>query len=175
MTTSTPTIQTASFIRRMIALCYETVLLVALILVLGGIYQFIFPTLEDSTVLKLALFIYVVLLVGIYFGFCWIKGQTLAMKTWRIHLRTVDNQRLSIKLAILRYTIIFIAVAPVIPIYVMVKHDALPHYMLWIATIWAISPYVWAIVDQDKQFLQDRILRTRLIFMAPAQKKPQTK
>lgn len=175
MTTSTPTVQTAGFIRRIIALCYEIVLLAALILVLGGIYQLIFPTLSDSTVLKLTLFIYVVLLVGIYFSFCWIKGQTLAMKTWRIQLRTANNQYLNIKLAFLRYTIIFIAVTPLIPVYVMVKHDALPHYMLWITTIWAIFPYCWAIIDQDKQFLPDRILGTRLIFMAPAQKERQTK
>jgi uncharacterized RDD family membrane protein YckC len=151
--------------RRLCALCYEIVLLSAVVLVSAGIFQLIFPPVSVNAGLKTALFIYEVGLVFVYFGFCWVKGeQTLAMKTWRIRLRHHNGQALNWRQALMRYTMVFIAVMPVLPVGVWVAHQALPFYYAWIAAGWAVLPYAWAGVDKDKQFLHDRLIESRLEF-----------
>jgi uncharacterized RDD family membrane protein YckC len=136
------------------------------VLVLGGLFQLIFPEVSFVGALKTVLFGYEVVLVFVYFGFCWVKGeQTLAMKTWRIRLRRHDGKPISWLQAFIRYTIIFIAVMPIVPVGVLVAHQALPAYLAWVAIVWAAFPYAWAWIDKEKQFLHDRLVGSRLEFI----------
>lgn len=150
--------------RRLCALIYETLLLMAVILVLGGIFQLIFPTVSMQRELSITLFIYEVVLVFGYFGVCWVKGgQTLAMKTWRLILRQKNHQPLRWRQALLRYTIVFVAVLPLAPVSLLVSHHVFPNYYTWLALAWAALPYLWALLDKDQQFLHDRVIGARLM------------
>lgn len=87
--------------------------------------------------------LYQVYILGVlfaYFSAFWMRsGQTLAMKTWRIRLVTVDGSRLTLKQAALRFVL------------------ALLGLLLAGAGFW------WALFDRDRQFFHDRIAGTRLI------------
>lgn len=163
ITTPSPTLVTASLSRRIGALFYEAFILMALVLILGALFQLVFPNIAEHRFLRFLLFSYEISITFLYFSFCWRKGQTLAMKTWRIRLCRLDNQPITIKQAIARYSLVFITLLPLIPAIVMVKHQALPSYAIWIVSIWAMGPYLWAIIDREKQFLHDRIVGTQLI------------
>jgi uncharacterized RDD family membrane protein YckC len=125
----------ASLIKRYAALVYELLLLLALLFVAD--YLFISLTHNaHSPGIKTALQIYLLGVTGIYFIWMWMRGQSLAMKTWHIRLVTVDNKPLSFPRATLRFVL---AVG-----------------LIGISQLWA-----W--VDRDHQFLHDRLSGTRLI------------
>lgn len=82
--------------------------------------------------------LFVVLLV--YFVGCWSRlGQTLAMKTWKIRLETVNGSRPH----------------PV---------QLLRRYLLcWPSLAICGFGLAWALFDPDRQFLHDRLAGTRLV------------
>jgi uncharacterized RDD family membrane protein YckC len=86
------------------------------------------------------------LTAGIYFVWCWQKsGQTLAMQTWQLKLLNQDGQLLTLTAAITRYVL---------------------------ASLSLIAfgfGYLWIIVDRDRLFLHDRLLKNKIIF-APRKK-----
>jgi uncharacterized RDD family membrane protein YckC len=77
---------------------------------------------------------------GAYFVWCWSKtGQTLATQTWKIKLVNQQGLTLSIKQALIRY-------------------------VLASASILALGlGFIWILVDKDRLFLHDRLLKTRFI------------
>ncbi|MDX2217706.1 MAG: RDD family protein [Burkholderiales bacterium] len=132
----------ASLGRRLASMTYESLLLVALILVMT--FPFVgFTGGVVSTGSRIALQLYLVLVCGLYFVWFWRHGgQTLPMKTWRIRLRTASGSVPSTREAILRY---LAALAGMLPLGL---------------TFW------WALVDRDRQFLHDRMLGTRIVHEA---------
>ncbi len=126
---------TASLIKRYAALFYELLLLLALLFVAD--YLFISLTHNaHSPEIKTALQIYLLGITGLYFIWMWMRGQSLAMKTWHIRLVTADNKPLSFPRAALRFVLAVCLIG--------------------------ISQ-LWALVDRDHQFLHDRLSGTRLI------------
>uniref|UniRef100_E6QPX8 RDD n=1 Tax=mine drainage metagenome TaxID=410659 RepID=E6QPX8_9ZZZZ len=126
---------TASLIKRYAALFYELLLLLALLFVAD--YLFIsFTHNAHSPRIRTALQIYLLGITGMYFIWMWMRGQSLAMKTWHIRLVTVDNKPLSFPRAALRFVLAVCLIG--------------------------ISQ-LWALVDRDHQFLHDRLSGTRLI------------
>jgi uncharacterized RDD family membrane protein YckC len=78
----------------------------------------------------------------VYFVWCWRKsGQTLAMQTWQLKL--VDNraQLLTVNVAIARYVLACLSLM-----------------------LFGIG-FLWAIVDRDRLFLHDRLLKTHIIYV----------
>lgn len=130
---------TASFLVRIAALIYESLLVVAVVFVASFI---IIPVVGEmqATWQKQLFRVYILGVLFAYFSAFWLRsGQTLAMKTWRIRLVNQDGGRLSFKQALLRFFL------------------ALLGLLLLGAGFW------WALVDRDGQFLHDRILGTRLV------------
>lgn len=83
--------------------------------------------------------------VGAYYVWCWSKsGQTLAMRTWRLKLVDKNEQLLSIKVAIARYVLACVSLM-----------------------VFGLG-FLWAIVDPDRLFLHDRILKNRIVPLAKA-------
>jgi len=83
---------------------------------------------------------YLFAIIGAYFSWCWIQtGQTLPMKTWRLRLVTVEGAPLSPPRAVLRYS------------------------LAWLSLLPAGLGFFWAIIDGDRQFLHDRLARTRIV------------
>lgn len=80
------------------------------------------------------------LILLIYFVWYWSNGgQTLAMKTWRIRLVGVDGRPVRPGQALLRFL------------------------LAWPSLILLGIGIVWAVFDQDRQFLHDRLAGTRLV------------
>lgn len=127
--------------RRLASAVYESLLVAALVFIAT------FPWLafvgDSSAGLRRHLLqLYVLAVVGAYFIWFWTRrGQTLAMKTWRIRLVADDGGRVELPRAALRFAFALIGAAAL------------------------GAGFFWAFLDRDGQFLHDRLARTRL---APA-------
>lgn len=84
--------------------------------------------------------VYLVLVGGVYFIWQWVRtGQTLAMKTWRLRVIDASGRKITLPQALLRYV-------------VAIGGGAL-----------AGVGFIWALFDSQRQFLHDRIARTRIV------------
>ena len=134
-----------SFFKLGACLIYEALVVIALSLAVTTI--FVLSLGEATTGLKrylLQLFLW--LTVGVYFVWCWQKrGQTLAMQTWQLKLFNQKAQLLSLKAAIFRYVLASLSLM-----------------------VFGLG-FLWAIVDRDRLFLHDRLLKNKIIY-APRKK-----
>lgn len=124
--------------RRFACAVYELLILAALVLV--ACFPFLALT-GDATAgwRRHLLQAYVLFVVGAYLvGFWTHGGQTLAMKTWRIRLESAEGGAVTRPAAIRRYLFALAGLAL------------------------AGVGFLWAILDRDRQFLHDRLARTRL-------------
>lgn len=118
---------------------YDTLIVIALSFALAGVFLFIAG--DATHGLKRYLFqLTLWLFIGIYFAWCWSKsGQTLAMKTWKLILVDKDGNLLNFKAASLRY------IAATISLVILGLG------------------FLWVIVDRDRLYLHDRLLKNRII------------
>ncbi len=135
----TPRPATASLGRRLLCLIYETLLLIAVLLLAGGITTVLAQAAAIANPRTLTRIIVSVVCAG-YFTTQWLRsGQTLPMKTWRIRLETASGTRITLPQALLRLALATIGYAAM-----------------------GIS-VLWALADRDRQFLHDRLAGTRLV------------
>ena len=91
-----------------------------------------------SPLMRLLLRAWLLSLAGAYFAYCWVRGQTLAMKTWRLRVATRNGSALSWRQAVARY-------------------------VLAVAGVGALGlGLLWALLDPERQFLHDRLAGTRI-------------
>lgn len=123
---------------RLLSLAYEGVLLFGVLFI--ATYLFLGLARDtQSGLLRVVFQVYVLAVCGAYFVFCWARsGQTLPMKTWRIRLVTEQGKPLSISQALRRYLL------------------AVPGVLSGIGVLWAL-------IDRDRQFLHDRLAKTRIV------------
>jgi uncharacterized RDD family membrane protein YckC len=129
----------ASHFRLFAACLYELFLLIALWMFCTWIFVSLFgDATHYSKRYFLQLFLWLV--TGAYFVWCWCRsGQTLPAKTWKIKLVNQDNALLTLNQAFIRYA-------------------------LASASLLACGlGFAWALVDNDRLFLHDRLLKTRFI------------
>lgn len=127
-----------SFFRCTAAIIYELFLLIAVFSIVTFLFILIFG---DATkgLNHFALQLTLWLAGGMYFVFSWVRtGQTLAMKTWRIKLESMNGESLSLNRAILRYVL------------------ATAGLMFFGAG------FIWAIFDREGLYLHDRLIGSRL-------------
>jgi uncharacterized RDD family membrane protein YckC len=136
---ATTPMQLASIKRRIISMVYESLLLVALLLVAGFAYIPIFGSIQGP--FQKAVFqLYLLGVMMLYFMVFWKRGgQTLAMKTWRIRLVRLDGGPLSSAQCIVRFA------------------------LATVGLLCAGGGFLWALADPERQFLHDRLCKTRLI------------
>lgn len=135
---ATPLLPTAGLWRRVSAMLYEALLLLALWFIAD--YLFIALTHNLSSPYKKPLLQgYLLGITAVYFCWFWLRGQTLAMKTWRIRVVNREGAPLTLKQALLRFVLAMV----LIPAF-------------------GIS-LVWALFDRNRQFLHDRLAGTRLV------------
>lgn len=149
----------AGLLRRVCSLVYEALLLAAVLFFAGYVFSALLPRASagwERNVFQFALFS----VGGLYFGWSWSAGRrTLPMKTWRLRLETTTGEALSWRAALKRY--IFAWAAPLL---------ALGGYLAagpWGLAVGAL-PYLWALVDPDRQFLHDRLSGTRILRESPS-------
>lgn len=131
--------QPASLWRRALALIYEALLLVALLLI--GSLPFVMVMRDAGWTDVRPLFqFYLVALTGAYYAWQWHRGgQTLALKTWRLRIVTRDGGPLTWAHVSKRFAI------------------ALPGTLLFGAG------FLWALLDRERLFLHDRLAGTMII------------
>lgn len=101
--------------------------------------------------------------IGAYFVFFWTKGRrTLAFKTWQLRLLPALDDLIAptTKQAVIRYLATWIGPALGLLIYVIIGSATGP---LWIFAMFA--NFFWAFVDRERQFLHDRIAKTRVVYV----------
>lgn len=131
-----------SLIKLGAAVLYEILTVLALSFVFAGLFVWL---LGDATHgmkrILLQLFLWSVL--GVYFVRCWIKtGQTLALQAWQLKLVNQEGALLTINNAITRYLLASMGLM-----------------------LFGLG-FLWAIVDRDRLFLHDRLLKNKIIITA---------
>ena len=124
---------------------YEALLLAALLLVSGFVFLGVVGKSDNG--LKPLFQIYLLVVIGIYFVWFWCHGgQTVAMKAWRIKLINDSGSGLAPKQAVSRYLLAIVSFG-----------------------LCAFGIF-WAILDRDRKFLHDRLLKTSIVFEQDARK-----
>jgi uncharacterized RDD family membrane protein YckC len=129
---------------RLAAMVYELLLVVAVLFIASFVFVRIGG--DATSGWHRALFQgFLLLTLFAYFYVFWRRsGQTLAMKTWRIRLVDRDGRLLHLKQSALRFVL-----------------------ALFGLSLGGVS-IVWALFDRDRQFLHDRLAKTRLVHVAIA-------
>ena len=113
-----------------------------------------------------ALQAFVFIILGIYFGWFWSKGQTLAMKTWHIRVVDRDGAPISQLRAVVRYVLSWLWFLP--PLLAWNLFHLSPLESLVLVPAWVA---IWAILSRfhpQQQFWHDAFAGTRLISSEPA-------
>ncbi|MEI6803609.1 MAG: RDD family protein [Burkholderiales bacterium] len=148
---------------------YEGMLMFGVVFIAGYLFSTLSQTrhaLDNRHALQAFLFV----VFGIYFGWFWAKGQTLAMKTWHIRLVDQHGQPVPQARALARYCLSWIWFLPPLA--------AISWLLLSAAEISAIVlgwVAVWAMLSQlhpQKQFWHDAWAGTRLVVHEPVSREP---
>ncbi|CAN1560024.1 COG1714 Predicted membrane protein/domain [Burkholderiaceae bacterium] len=157
-------LRTPSLRRRMACWIYEGLLLFAVMFMAGYLFSTLSQTrhaLDNRHGLQAFLF----LIFGIYFTWFGHKGQTLAMKTWRIRLVDTSGKPLSQGRALWRYVLSWVWFLP--PLIVISGLALSGGETLLLLLGWAC---VWAVLSRfqpEGQFWHDVWAGTRLIHSEP--------
>lgn len=152
-------LQAPALWRRLACWFYEGVLLFGLVF----IADYLFDTLSQSRnalahrELRMG---YLFVVFGIYFGWFWSRGQTLAQKTWHIRVVDAKGQAVSQPRAVLRYVLAWVWFLPPLAAYSLGLPllTTLGLLVLWIAA-WALASRL----HPQRQFWHDQLAGTRLI------------
>jgi len=130
---------TPGFWRRTVSLLYESLLLLAVLMIASFIFHLIFRDINASYFRPLYQF-YLAIVMGYYFTWFWTHGgQTLSMQTWKMRIVTIDGNNLDKQKATIRYLLALIGIL-----------------------FFGIGIF-WALFDRDHQFLHDRLAGTQII------------
>lgn len=165
----TPNLCAPPLIRRMACWLYEGMLLFGVI-VTSGLAYFIAAywltglapgEMSAQPQLKSGLQAISFFVLGLYFIWFWHRGQTLAMKTWRIEIVDATGDRLSRKTALKRYIASWLWFIPPVAATAPFRLPAIEVGLLTLG--WVL---VWALLSRfhpDRQFWHDAWAGTRLI------------
>ena len=163
------TLPTAPLKNRLLCMVYEAMLLFGVVFIAGWLFSTLLQQ-RHALTLRHAQQVWQFIVLGVYFGWFWTHGgQTLAMKTWRVRVVTRAGELLSWPRALLRYALAWLWFLPGLALAWWIEaHGAMLLVLpLLNAGVWALTSRL----DQDRQFLHDRIAGTRLV-LAPAAQDP---
>ncbi len=138
--TSAQTVSTAPSIkRRLICLVYESFLVFA-VSIFASLPFLAVAGIGAIGWMRHAYQGYLFLVIGAYFVWCWRRrGQTLAMKTWKLRLVGAGGARVTLRQAMLRYA------------------------CAWPSLLLGGIGILYAYADPERQFLHDRLAGTRIV------------
>lgn len=119
---------------------YEGLLLIAVLAVTFLLPLTILGVVTGAIPVGRLLWLYVFVVLGAYFLWHWRRGQTLAMRSWGLELRSANGGMPSLRQSTLRYL------------------------LAWPSLACCGAGIVWAVFDRDGQFLHDRLAGTRVVF-----------
>ncbi|MCC6193652.1 MAG: RDD family protein [Burkholderiales bacterium] len=159
----------ATLARRLAALIYESLLLVAVVFAAnfallplvtpsraGKAAELVVPALPE----RVALFWLMFAVLAAYFVWCWSNGRrTLAMKTWRLALARRDGGAVTPRSALARYLACWIGPGLALGAYAVLSLYGYGAHAAWLVAF----NFLWAFVDRERQFLHDRVAGTRIV------------
>jgi len=169
-TANPPAVQTPTVKRRLIAMVYETFLLVA-VEALAVLLYLVATGNRQGPGYSAGLKVFLFLVAAAYFVHAWSgSGFTLAMKTWRIKVVKVGAAKVPFRNAAIRYLLAWGWFAPALLAGALLD---LHHVKEWsvVLTLGLVAWGLTAFLDKDRQFLHDRIAGTRLIALPKPAKK----
>jgi uncharacterized RDD family membrane protein YckC len=142
---------------------YEGLLLFAVGLIAALIFS-VATDMRHALAHRLWLTAFIVVVLGVYCSWFWSRGQTLAMKTWRIAIVDRVGRRPTQGRALLRYLFCSIWVVP--PLvwsdrFHLVGWDIAAVFFGWVA-LWALASRF----HPQRQFWHDVLAGTRLVDVA---------
>ena len=136
----------ASFLRRIGAIFYDSMLVVSFLFVAGMLSMkgmMLAMDLENipaGSIAAKVFFVYLVLLAYLFFAWFWIHGgQTLGMRAWKVKLIRQDGMTISWGQAFLRFCYSIVSWVPL------------------------GAGYLWSLIDKDKQAWHDKASHSYLI------------
>ena len=150
--------------RRMACWVYEGILLFGVVFISGYLFGTLSQTrnaMDNRNALQAFLFV----IFGIYFGWFWAKGQTLAMKTWNLRVVGRDGQAISQARALGRYVLSWVWLIP--PLVAASPFHLSGAEVAVITLGWIV---VWALLSRfqpEGQFWHDVWAGTRLVNSKP--------
>lgn len=145
---------------RLASWLYEGILLFGMSFVAGYAFSALTQS-RHALMHRTGLMIFLFIVYGIYFSWCWHKGQTLAMKTWRLQLVNHQGHRVPLAQATLRYLFSWIWFVPPLTLaWLMQLTPTQAGFMLivWIV-IWAASSRL----HHQRQFWHDAWAKTYVV------------
>jgi len=142
-------------------MAYEAMLLFGVLFIAGWLFSTLTQQ-RHGLYLRGAMEIWLFAVLAIYFAWFWSHGgQTLAMKTWRIRVERADGAPLRFWHAVLRYTLAWMWFIPGLLLAWLVGAQGWLLLLIPAANVaaWAML----AFLDPQRQFLHDRVARTRLV------------
>jgi len=147
--------------RRLAAWLYEAFLVFAIALVASLVFSVAVDMRSGMDPRRWLLQGFLGVVFAIYFSYLWSRGQTLAMKTWRIRVERANGEPLPAWQALLRYLLAWMWFIPGLLLAWLVNAKGWMLVVLPAASMlaWAMTIYL----SPDRQFLHDRLARTRLV------------
>ncbi|HYF20308.1 MAG TPA: RDD family protein [Ramlibacter sp.] len=151
--------------RRMACWLYEGMLLFAVVFVAGWLFSALGQVRSGMDERRPLLQAFLFVVFGIYFGWFWSRGQTLAMKTWHIQVVDRAGRRLTQWRAVLRYLCSWLWFLPPLAVLSPFQLSGGEYAVLtigWVA--------VWAVLSRfhpQRQFWHDALAGTRLVSAGP--------
>lgn len=147
--------------RRMAAWMYEGTLLFGVVFVSAWLFSALGQMRHAMDARRPLLQVFLFVVFAVYFAWFWHKGQTVAMKTWRIRVVDRAGRQVSQGRALLRYVLSWLwflpPLAAIAPFHLTAGQVALA-VGGWVA--------VWALLSRfhpQRQFWHDALAGTRLV------------
>ena len=132
----------AGFLRRLGAMAYDTLLLLALLMMLSYPYVWLTGGAKPGLIVKTLYQIYLLAIVCSFYGSFWVRGgQTLGMRSWRIKLVRADGGALTWAIALKRLAFALLSLLSL------------------------GLGFLWVLFDRDKLAWHDRLSGTRMILL----------
>lgn len=147
--------------RRLACMLYESTLVFGIAMGAGLVFS-IAAGMRSGMDPRRPLFLaFLVVVLGIYFVWCWVRGQTLAMKTWGI--RVVDRQGMPLGQlrALFRYACSWLWVLPPLAFVAPMKMSA--GAMTGAVLGWIVLLALASNFHPQRQFWHDALAGTRLV------------
>ena len=152
--------------RRMACMAYESMLLFGIAFGAALLFSIAAQVRSGVDVRRPLLIAFLVVVFGIYFGWCWTRGQTLAMRTWNIRVVDTVGRPLTQARALFRYACAWLWILPPLAFIATLRLPAAGVALsvgAWIAA-WALSSNF----HPQRQFLHDALAGTRLVPVPPS-------
>ena len=146
-TATPPPLSPPGLLRRLGAMAYDTLLLLAILMMLSYPYVWLTSGAKPGLVVKTLYQLYLIAICFLFYGGFWVRGgQTLGMRTWRIKLVRQDGGPITWTIALKRFV------------------SAL------FSLLCLGLGFLWVLYDRDKLAWHDRLSGTRLIRLSKNQK-----